>query len=140
MRLVTHNMLVCNVKACVETASRTSGPPLNFPFRVDLAPTEAALKQEESDFNPVFVARLLPKLDWAALRQVASELGIAELPEAKPAAPEEDEEFLRSVHDLIMDVSARDGAGSEARAVCAGARARARVCVCGVCARQPDHV
>lgn len=110
MRLVTHNMLVCNVKACVETASRTSGAPLNFPFKVDLAPTDAALKQEESDFNPAFVARLLPKLDWAALRQVAAELGIAELPEAKPAAPEEDEEFLRSVHALIMDVSRGESA------------------------------
>ena len=62
------------------------------------------LKQEESDFNPEFIARLLPKLDWPALRQVASELGIAELPERAPPKPEEDPAFLKSVHDLVMDV------------------------------------
>lgn len=32
------------------------------------------------------------------------QLGIAELPAEKPAKPAEDEGFLRSVHDLIMDV------------------------------------
>ena len=32
------------------------------------------LKQEESEFNPDFIAHLLPKLDWAALRKTASEV------------------------------------------------------------------
>ena len=35
MRLFTHNLLVCNVRACVETSQRTaSAAPLNFPLRV----------------------------------------------------------------------------------------------------------
>jgi multifunctional methyltransferase subunit TRM112 len=35
MRLLTHNMLVCNVKACADTAGREPGMrPLNFPLRV----------------------------------------------------------------------------------------------------------
>lgn len=33
------------------------------------------------------------------------QLGIAELPESLPPKPEEDEGFLKSVHDLVMDVS-----------------------------------
>ena len=32
------------------------------------------LKQEVSEFNPEFIAHLLPKLDWVALRQTASEV------------------------------------------------------------------
>ncbi len=32
------------------------------------------------------------------------QLGIAELPESKPSDPASDEGFLKSVHDLIMDV------------------------------------
>ena len=35
------------------------------------------------------------------------QLGIAELPEALPAKPEEDLAFLKSVHMLLMDVSIR---------------------------------
>jgi hypothetical protein len=104
------------------------------------------LKQEESEFNPDFIVRLLGKLDWDALRKTAAEasaprhgksqggwdlaavvaahvglaqlftaapltrpplrpqLGIAELPAEKPSKPEDDEGFLKSVHDLIMDV------------------------------------
>lgn len=38
MRLLTHNMLVCNVKACADTAGREPGMrPLNFPLRVRCA-------------------------------------------------------------------------------------------------------
>jgi hypothetical protein len=38
MRLLTHNLLVCNVKACVETSQRApSAAPLNFPLRVRVA-------------------------------------------------------------------------------------------------------
>lgn len=36
MRLLTHNLLVCNVKACVETASRDVSAAKNFPLKVGL--------------------------------------------------------------------------------------------------------
>lgn len=103
MRLLTHNMLVCNVKTCVETASRTPGVILNFPLRIELTSADG-LKQVETDFRPELIAHMLPKIDWPALRKTASELGIAELPEAKPAKPEEDAAFLKSVHTLLMDI------------------------------------
>lgn len=38
------------------------------------------------------------------------QLGIAELPESKPEKPEQDESFLRSVHDLVMDIQITEGA------------------------------
>ena len=44
MRLFTHNLLVCNVRACVETSQRTaSAAPLNFPLRVSRTRTPDAL-------------------------------------------------------------------------------------------------
>ena len=108
MKLLTHNLLVCHVKACVETAQRTSEGPCNFPLRIDVA--EGGLKQEASEFSPELMLRLLPKLDWAALRKTARELGIAELPAELPPAPAADEAFLKSLHDLIMDVHVVEGA------------------------------
>ena len=40
-------------------------------MQIELA--EDGLKQEESEFNPKFLARLLNKLDWDALRKTAAE-------------------------------------------------------------------
>ncbi len=55
------------------------------------------------------IIRLLPKLDWRALKQTASELGIADLPDAPPADPKSDPAFLKAVHDLVMDVHVTEG-------------------------------
>lgn len=76
MRLLTHNMLVCNVKACVETASRTPGVALNFPLRIEVAPD--GIKQIETEVRPELITHLLPKLDWPALRKTAREVGSGE--------------------------------------------------------------
>lgn len=78
------------------------------PCQIEVA--EGGISQEPSEFSAELAARLLPKLDWAALRKTVAELGIAELPEAPPARPEEDEAFLRSLHDLVMDVHVTEGA------------------------------
>lgn len=40
----------------------------------------------------------------------SAQLGIAELPPAPPAEPEKDEAFLRSVHDLVLDLHINEGA------------------------------
>jgi multifunctional methyltransferase subunit TRM112 len=90
-------------------------PPLPTPstlstLSVQITVAEGGIKQEESEFNPAFVAHLLPKLSWPALRETAAALGIAELPEALPPAPTEDEAFLKSVHDLVMDIHITEGA------------------------------
>ena len=36
---------------------------------------EGGIVREETDFSPDIVLNLIPKLDWAALRLVASEVG-----------------------------------------------------------------
>jgi multifunctional methyltransferase subunit TRM112 len=75
MRLLTHNMLVCNVKACVETSSRTPGVVLNFPLLIE--PAAGGLKMVETEFRADLIVHLLPKLDWAALRKTAQLVGYA---------------------------------------------------------------
>jgi multifunctional methyltransferase subunit TRM112 len=107
MRLFTHNLLTCNVKACVATASRNPSSINNFPLQI--IPDEGGLKQEESEFRPEATARLFRKLDWAALREAAASLGVAELPLSPPSNPETDLGFLKSVHDLIMDIHIVEG-------------------------------
>ncbi len=67
------------------------------------------MTQAESDFNPALMLRLLPKLDWRALRAAAGELGVADLPDAPPPAPGDDEAFLKSLHDLVMDIHVMEG-------------------------------
>ena len=105
MRLLTQNMLVCNVRACAETSQRDGGC-LSFPLVVRATQTEL----RATDFSAPRVLALLPKLDWAALRATAAAMGVADLPAAAPAAPEKDEAFLRSVHTLVLDVHVLEGA------------------------------
>jgi len=93
----------------VSTSQRSASlKPANFPLRIEVA--EGGIKQEVTEFNAELAARLLSKLDWDALRQTATELGIAELPAALPANPSADEAFLKSVHDLVMDIHIVEGA------------------------------
>ena len=102
-------MLCCNVKACVATSQRSAAAkPANFPLRIEVA--EGGIEQRATDFVPELAARMLSKLDWDALRQTAGELGIAQLPAAPPPQPEADEGFLRSVHDLVLDIHIVEGA------------------------------
>jgi multifunctional methyltransferase subunit TRM112 len=106
-------MVTCNVKACVETASRGAVPGggmSNFPLKVQLAEVENAIVQKESEFSAERILHLLPKLDWPALKKTASEMGIAELPDAIPENPKDDVAFLKSVHDLILDIHILEGA------------------------------
>lgn len=58
MRLITHNMLQCHVKNCNTN---------NFPLRFE----DAQVELIEAEFNPDFMANVLNKLDWDALRNTA---------------------------------------------------------------------
>lgn len=56
------------------SAHRAIAPrfPTHLGTQVEVA--EDGLKQEESEFNPDFIVRLLGKLDWDALRKTAAEV------------------------------------------------------------------
>ncbi|CAF92260.1 unnamed protein product, partial [Tetraodon nigroviridis] len=90
MKLLTHNMLTSHVKGV------TQGYPLL------IKATE--VKVNEVDFNPQFVSRMIPKLEWGALVQAAEELGQKQdLPDQVVADYEKDEEFLRKVHRVLLE-------------------------------------
>ena len=73
MRLLTHNMLRCNAKGV------TSGYPLQIEIARDPATGEhvdGAVQVSEAEFNPEFLVRTLPKLEWAPFVEAARQIGV----------------------------------------------------------------
>jgi hypothetical protein len=54
MRLLSHNLLMCNVKNCNKN---------NYPLKIVVDKSQII----EKEFNKEFVLRLIPKIDWSAL-------------------------------------------------------------------------
>ncbi|XP_068437249.1 multifunctional methyltransferase subunit TRM112-like protein [Clinocottus analis] len=96
MKLLTHNMLTSHVKGV------TKGYPLL------IKATE--VKVNEVDFNPQFVSRMIPKLEWSALVQAAEELGQRQdLPGELVPEYENNEDFLKKVHRVLLEVEVIEG-------------------------------
>ncbi|TMW55982.1 hypothetical protein Poli38472_008630 [Pythium oligandrum] len=97
MRLITHNMLVCNKK----------GVENGFPLRIVAEEVEVV----ESEFNADFIRKMLAKIDWSAFLAGAKALNVAEaLPEAYNAEEHNtNEELLRKVHHALLDVHVKKG-------------------------------
>ncbi|TNM99192.1 multifunctional methyltransferase subunit TRM112-like protein [Takifugu flavidus] len=96
MKLLTHNMLTSHVKGV------TQGYPLL------IKATE--VKVNEVEFNPEFVVKMIPKLEWSALVQAAEELGQKQdLPEQLVADYGKDEAFLKKVHRILLEVEVMEG-------------------------------
>uniref|UniRef100_A0A670JUR9 tRNA methyltransferase activator subunit 11-2 n=1 Tax=Podarcis muralis TaxID=64176 RepID=A0A670JUR9_PODMU len=87
MKLLTHNMLTSHVRGV-----RPGG---GFPLRIQA--TE--VKVNNVDFNPEFTARMVPKVEWAALVEAAENLPPEPIPDF-----ESNEDFLRKVHHVLMEV------------------------------------
>ncbi|KAL9044179.1 MAG: hypothetical protein Q9214_002664 [Letrouitia sp. 1 TL-2023] len=115
MKLLTVNFLTCAVKAC-----KTS--PKSFPLHFQ----DAELEQREVEYNPAFVQNILPRLDWEAIKTVATErhkqLGFPHISAAKPesssssnaadcspADEREREKTLRDLHALLLETEVREG-------------------------------
>ncbi|XP_068922354.1 multifunctional methyltransferase subunit TRM112-like protein isoform X2 [Petaurus breviceps papuanus] len=85
MKLLTHNLLSSHVRGV---------GPRGFPLRIQA--TE--IRVSPVDFNPDFVTRMIPKMEWTALVEAAESLGhLSELPQQLAEGYEKDEEFLRKV-------------------------------------------
>ena len=93
MKLLTHNMLTSKSMKAV-----TTGYPLQIQAR--------DVKVMEVDFKPEFVARIIPKIDWDCLCRAAEELGhLNDLPKMVPDNYENDEEFLKKAHHVLLAVN-----------------------------------
>lgn len=98
MRLITHNLLMCNKK----------GVANGFPLRIEPQTVEVVA----SDFQPEFVRKMLRKLDYAAFYAGAQALQVADgLPATLDLAAVDalEEELLRKIHHALMDVHVKQG-------------------------------
>lgn len=96
MKLLTHNLLSSHVRGV---------GPRGFPLR--LQATEVRVNPVE--FNPTFVARMIPKVEWAALLEAANTLHLAEVPTEPVEGYECDEAFLRKMHHVLLEVEVLEG-------------------------------
>jgi multifunctional methyltransferase subunit TRM112 len=77
MKLITHNILMCNKKGCTKN---------NFPLRLAVKTFSDFEPENAQEYSVNLMQRLLEKLDWSALRSTVASIpdwGIA-LPEAIP--------------------------------------------------------
>ncbi|KAF4555356.1 Multifunctional methyltransferase subunit trm112-like protein [Elsinoe fawcettii] len=104
MKLLTLNFLTCARKACKSS-------PAAFP----LHPQDAELEQIDLDLNVVFIRNILPRLEWPAIKTIAQELGLPNLPDETPD-PEtlvdesgEPTQTLKDLHQLLMETGIESG-------------------------------
>jgi len=88
-------MLMCNVKGCTTN---------NFPLKIKAN----SVQKEASEFNAEFIMHILPKLEWGALVASTKELNL-QIPEEIPKNANEDKNFLKSVHDVLIDLQIQEG-------------------------------
>ncbi|KAM0335721.1 hypothetical protein ACHAQA_000771 [Verticillium albo-atrum] len=100
MKILSLNFLTCAVKTC---KSSTDSYPLH--------PKDAELVQDDIELNEQMLLNVLPRLDWAALRTNATELGFPELPAEAPTAEalQSDEKTLKDLHHLLMETQILEG-------------------------------
>ncbi|TMW65673.1 hypothetical protein Poli38472_008315 [Pythium oligandrum] len=111
MRLLTHNMLVCNVKACQDTAGREPGlRPLNFPLKI--VPEMDGVVVMETVFSKTFMLHIMKSIDYPALVQTTKELNhpeVPQLPDQLPTDLENADELLQLIHRVILDTNIVEG-------------------------------
>ncbi|XP_013140184.1 PREDICTED: multifunctional methyltransferase subunit TRM112-like protein [Papilio polytes] len=97
MKLITHNML---------TSKCLKGVRTGYP----LAITATVVKVSEVDYKPEFISRIIPKLDWEVLLKAADSIGHNEgLPQTIDPKFEDNEEFLRKAHKVLLEVEVEEG-------------------------------
>ncbi|OLN84489.1 Multifunctional methyltransferase subunit trm112 [Colletotrichum chlorophyti] len=100
MKILSLNFLTCAVKTCKTSSA-------SFP----LHPKDAELAQDDIEVNSQLLLNVLPRLDWAALRTNATELGFPELPAEPPSAEqlEGDGKMLKDLHHLLVETQIMEG-------------------------------
>lgn len=91
MRLLSHNLLICNVAKCDKN---------NFPLVIEV---EKSIYRE-SEFSQESIRKLVRKLDWFALHKTVTHMGETNFP--KDLTPDylASEDNLKKLHRIILDV------------------------------------
>ncbi|XP_071650774.1 multifunctional methyltransferase subunit TRM112-like protein [Temnothorax longispinosus] len=68
------------------------------------------IRVSEVDFNPEYIARIIPKLDWTVLWKAAESIGhVGELPQILIEDFETNEDFLKKAHHVLLEVEVING-------------------------------
>ncbi|VVC39416.1 Hypothetical protein CINCED_3A011397 [Cinara cedri] len=93
MKLLTHNLL---------SSKSLKNVKVGYPLRI----VAKDVKISEKEFNMEFVTKMIPKLDWKVLVEAAIQIGHGNgLPEQLVDDYEEDEDLLKKIHHILMEVS-----------------------------------
>lgn len=98
MRLLTHNMLSCNIKGI------TNGYPLRLEAEKWI--------EKEVEFNADFLRGVFPKIDWPALVGSARALGFHDLlPNEAPdlSLLASDDDLLHRFHRALLELHIEEG-------------------------------
>jgi multifunctional methyltransferase subunit TRM112 len=95
MKLLTHNSLRCNLKGLKE----------DLPFELEVDEMEIV----ETEFNPNFIRHIMPILDWKGLKIAANAIKITDMPESYDSSMLTDEDFLKLVHHVLLDIIVING-------------------------------
>ena len=97
MKLVTHNML---------TSKCIKGVVTGYPLKLNARDVRVS----EVDFNPEFISRMIPKLDWDVLCNAADTIShLGELPKTLPDSFDQNESFLKKAHHVMLEVEVVNG-------------------------------
>ncbi|KAK5642730.1 hypothetical protein RI129_008897 [Pyrocoelia pectoralis] len=97
MKLITHNML---------TSKCMKGVTVGYPLKIQAVD----VKTTEVDFNPEFISRLIPKVDWNVLCSAAESIGYLEdLPKEVTENYENNVDFLKKAHRVLLEIDIING-------------------------------
>lgn len=88
------------------TSNIIKGVKQGFPLGIQASKVEV----KQVDFNPDFVARLIPKIDWPALKKAVADVGVtSDLPDDVVSEYECNEDFLKKTHHFLMEIEVIEG-------------------------------
>ncbi|XP_047319540.1 multifunctional methyltransferase subunit TRM112 homolog A-like [Impatiens glandulifera] len=96
MRLLTHNMLLSNIK----------GVTNRFPLKIEVK--KVMIKQV--DFNPDFIRNIFPRIEWKVFVDAARKMGYVELPDEVEPSMLDAKDFLRRFHHALVELNLEEGA------------------------------
>ncbi|GFU03942.1 multifunctional methyltransferase subunit TRM112-like protein [Nephila pilipes] len=97
MKLLTHNFLSSK---CLKR--------VNVGFPLGIVPKE--VQEVKMDFNAEFISKMVPKVDWDVLCAAAETVGhLNDLPRTVSPQFENDEEFLRKAHHVLLEIELISG-------------------------------